>query len=327
MKNNPFVSIITPSYNHEKYIKTCIESVLYQTYTNWEQIIVDDGSNDKTEEIIKSYKNSRIQYIKQQHLGIWGLAKTYNKAINNSKGEFIAILEGDDFWPKNKLEIQLPYCYDNNVAICWGKGEIVNEEGKIISNIMPKDFYRYKKTYLNDPVGIALNKLLFENFLIPTATILVRKKFLLEIGGFKQPPYVPYTDYPTWLEIALKGKFSFVNEVLGYWRYHPCQSTIKLYKEQWDSHTQIALEFCTKLPSDFKKSMGIKDKSIESRKYWVKGRINLINKEWNQARKNLFKAILMGTPSIKLKSMMGIINSFCHMDLEHFNRVRLIKIK
>ena len=76
------VSIITPTYNHEKFIGNCIESVLAQTYPYWEQIIVDDGSNDDTGKIIASYKDKRIKYIKQKNKGIWKLKETYNKALD-----------------------------------------------------------------------------------------------------------------------------------------------------------------------------------------------------------------------------------------------------
>ena len=83
---NILVSIITPTYNHEKFIGKCIESVLAQSYPHWEQIIVDDGSNDGTEEIVASYNDERIKYIKQENKGIWRLKETYNKALKNSNG-------------------------------------------------------------------------------------------------------------------------------------------------------------------------------------------------------------------------------------------------
>ncbi len=87
----PLVSIITPTYNHEKFIGTCIESVLKQTYQNWEMIIIDDGSTDKTGFIVAKYNDNRIRYVKQENVGIWKLKGTYNKALNMSSGNLIAL--------------------------------------------------------------------------------------------------------------------------------------------------------------------------------------------------------------------------------------------
>lgn len=96
MLSTPLVSIITPTYNHEKYITECIRSAISQTYQNWEMIIIDDGSTDRTQTLIKSFSDNRIKYIYQEHLGAYQLGLTYNKALNQTKGKFIAILEGDD---------------------------------------------------------------------------------------------------------------------------------------------------------------------------------------------------------------------------------------
>ena len=76
---SPKVSIITPTYNHEKFIGQCVESVLAQTYPNWEQIIIDDGSTDRTGEIVAQYKDERVKYIRQDNLGIWRLSKRVNR--------------------------------------------------------------------------------------------------------------------------------------------------------------------------------------------------------------------------------------------------------
>ncbi len=79
-KSQPLISIITPTYNHENFIGECIESVLAQTYPHWEQIIIDDGSTDRTGEIVAQYNDERIKYIRQDNIGIWRLRETYNRA-------------------------------------------------------------------------------------------------------------------------------------------------------------------------------------------------------------------------------------------------------
>ena len=104
--NNPLVSVIMPAYNAQKYIAESIESVIGQTYLNWELLIVDDGSTDDTASIIKQYQlnDSRIQYFYQES-GRQGKAK--NTAIKNSKGDYIAFLDSDDLWLKEKLKISV----------------------------------------------------------------------------------------------------------------------------------------------------------------------------------------------------------------------------
>src|SRR6267378_4285585 len=94
-QGSPLVSIITATFNHEPFIASCIESVLGQSYSNWEQIIIDDGSTDKTADVIRGYSDRRIRFIHQANHGIEALALTYNHALSQAKGEIIAILEGD----------------------------------------------------------------------------------------------------------------------------------------------------------------------------------------------------------------------------------------
>ena len=320
MRGKPLVSIITPTYNHENFIGQCVESVLAQTYTNWEHIIIDDGSTDKTSEIIESYNDPRIRYIRQKHLGIWLLGETYNRALQLANGDFIAILEGDDYWPENKLEIQVPYFEGNNVVLTWGKGNLVNTAGKLIYVMSPINFCFNKNIYQNIPPGTALRKLLLKNFVIPTVTVMVKKSTLLKIGGFQQPAGIPYVDYPTWLKFSLKGEFRFINKVLGYWRRHPGQTTTILHNTLNSSHEKVTVEFCNNLPKNFKKFIRISDRIIKSRNYsrncWLKGRDKLLNKEWQKARKELIQAVFKGSFITKMKSLAGLVVSFFHTDLE-----------
>ncbi len=314
MGKSPLVSIITPTYNHEIFIGQCIESVLAQRYKNWEQIIIDDGSVDRTSEIIKKYKDSRIRYIRQENLGIWQLGKTYNKALELSRGDFIAILEGDDYWYENKLAIQLPYFKEEKIILTWGKA-VSGYNNKAIMSAYPKDFWLNKNTYQNIPPGKALRKLLLRNF-ISSVTVVVRKSILLKIGGFKQYSNLPLVDHPTWIELSLKGEFRFINETLGFWRRHPSQVSARFFKELLFKFAEFNNEFCNGLPTNLKRSMKINDKLVKSRYYWLKGRFGLTNKQWRGARKDLLQAFLNGSFLIKLKATIGIIASLFYTDVE-----------
>ena len=221
----PLVSIITPTYNHEKFIGKCIESVISQTYPHWEMIIVDDGSNDSTADIIKRFKDNRIKYIKQERKGIWRLSETYNKALKNSKGDLIAVLEGDDFWPDNKLEQQILTFEDPEVVLSWGKVDIIDEFNE-------KTGFRPKTIdWLKTKSNLGMYKYLFFGNFIPACTVMCSKSKLIEINGFKQCKEFPYVDHTTWLELGLKGKLYYLDYKLGYWRHHETQISAKMSVE------------------------------------------------------------------------------------------------
>jgi glycosyltransferase involved in cell wall biosynthesis len=211
----PTVSVITLTFNHEKYMDECIRSVLNQTIKEWEMIIIDDGSVDRTPNIIQQYDDPRIIYIRKEHRGIERLGESYNYVLERCKGDFVLILEGDDFIPPNRMERQLSSFRNEAVVVSHGKYAYVFGN-KIV--VYPTPFSR--RVLKNEPLGAILR--LFMNGFNPigTQSVMIRKSALMEIGGFKQPPYLPLVDYPTWMLLALKGPFEFIPEVLGYWRRH-----------------------------------------------------------------------------------------------------------
>jgi glycosyltransferase involved in cell wall biosynthesis len=317
--NEPLISIITPTYNHKLFVKECIESVINQTYANWEMIIVDDFSNDGTSEIVDKYrkKDKRILTIRhKKNYGIYRLSESYNEALKIARGEFIAILEGDDYWPKDKLEKQIVFFSNDKVVLVWGEGAYVNEENKIIKQMpFPKINSKSMYIYQNRPVGIILKKLLLENVIVPAASVMLRKSTILSIDGFKQLPNISYVDYPTWLELSLKGEFRFSDYILGYWRIHSSQVTANLLNEQIFGRSRIALKFCNTLPIGLKKYLGINDRPFEVRYYWFKGRSNLLVKDWENAQNDFIKVVLKGSLLMKAKGIIGIFSSFLKIDI------------
>src|SRR5438105_12267227 len=95
-----------PTFNSAAYIGESIESVIGQSFSSWELLIQDDGSTDATAEIVGRYRDSRIRYERQEHLGIWRLPETYNRALMRSRGRYVAILESDDIWAPGALQAQ-----------------------------------------------------------------------------------------------------------------------------------------------------------------------------------------------------------------------------
>lgn len=310
------VSIITPTYNHERFIGQCIESVLAQTYPNWEQIIIDDGSLDKTEETVKKYNDKRIIYIRQENKGIWRLGEIYNEALKRSNGEFIAILEGDDFWPAYKLERQLPAFLKLDVVMSWGKACLTNSNGRPVLP-SPTDVKQYASQSRNE----TLKQLLFRNP-IPSSTVICRKSALLLVGGFKQPEGLPYVDLPTWLDLSLVGDFKVIDCILGYYRMHRRQITATMKAKVNEGH-RYPIKFFMQLPEVVKESMGITQEDllthidrVNSEFFFQSGRASLVERKWGKARNEFKEALHKGCPTTRIKAAAGLICSYCRTDVE-----------
>jgi glycosyltransferase involved in cell wall biosynthesis len=245
--SDTLVSILTPAYNHEKYIAQCIESVISQTYTNWEMIIVDDGSTDNTFRIATEYalKDNRIKVFTQQNTGIYHLAVNYNFAISVSQGKYIAVLEGDDVWLPEKLMLQINALEINpDAVLSWGRAYASDALLKNIVYNLP--VYKYNRdTFFNDPVGSVFKIFLFTNH-IPALTVVIRKSVIQEIGGFIQPQGMPTTDFPTWQQLAFRGKFIFIDEFLGHWRITNTQVTknltVNLIEQVYELNLKLFLD-------------------------------------------------------------------------------------
>ncbi len=223
------VSILTPTFNHEQYIAECIESVQAQTYSNWEMIIVDDGSRDKTVEIARAFaeKDSRIEIIEHKtNYGLYRLHETYNEALRLSKGELIAILETDDLWRANKLELQVPYFADPEVVLVYANAALTKIDRTLIRNTKLETDLQKDKCLTNYPVGVAYKRLLFGRNPIINVTAVVRKQVLEAIGGFACLPGLAGADFATWLELTGEGQFAFVQEIVATHRRHKNAATM-----------------------------------------------------------------------------------------------------
>lgn len=147
------VSIITPLHNAEKFIESAIKSVLSQTHTKWEMIIVDDFSSDNSVQIVKAYeeKDNRIILIslKEQH----GPALARNKAIKQAKGRYIAFLDADDLWMPTKLEEQLRFMQKHDLAFTYSSYFLINEEGKFLGEFKTRESITYNNMLKTCSVG------------------------------------------------------------------------------------------------------------------------------------------------------------------------------
>ncbi|ACD67008.1 glycosyl transferase family 2 [Sulfurihydrogenibium sp. YO3AOP1] len=253
-KFEPLISIITLTYNHENYIAECIESVLCQTYQNWEMIIVDDASTDKTPYIVEQYakKDSRIKFIRnEKNNGPLFLDVNYNLALKEAKGDWIGYLEGDDVFTPKSLKIRvnalnkLPEEKRNNISLIHGRYGRIWMNSKTVELPIPyyEDF-KYSNIVNNTPSGMALIWLLSGfNFIFP-GTVLVSKEKLLKIGGFKQiPREIRSVDYCTWTFLALEGEWLYIPKFLHFWRRHSNSITMQYSEEIVQYSIQISEYF------------------------------------------------------------------------------------
>jgi teichuronic acid biosynthesis glycosyltransferase TuaG len=152
-KQENLVSIITPSYNSEKFISKTINSILNQTYNNWELLITDDCSTDETLNIIRSFQenDNRIKLFKLAANKGAGVAR--NNSIEKAKGRFIAFLDSDDQWKPNKLEIQIDFMLSNSLALTYSGYDVINENGIYLKNIRPPKVVNFQKIISNNYIG------------------------------------------------------------------------------------------------------------------------------------------------------------------------------
>lgn len=217
MKNNDLISIILPSYNSEKYVAETINSVLIQTYKNFELIIIDDASTDGSMNIINNIaKNeSRIKIISLKKNG--GVSNARNIGIANAQGKYISFIDSDDVWKNEKLEKQIHFLKANDLDLTFTGYEITfsntNKEKKKIEVPTKLD---YKELLKGNPIAcftVVCKANVFKNIL------------------FKK---IHHEDYVMWLNLSKFCKFGGLNETLGIYRKHEGSiSSNKLKSAQW----------------------------------------------------------------------------------------------
>lgn len=315
------VSIITPTYNHEKYIAECIDSVLVQTYSHWEMIIIDDGSTDGTAEIIAQYKDPRIKYVRQENKGIWRLGETYNKGLSMAKGDFIAILEGDDYWPHYKLKTQVEDFLNSDIILSYGSTATIFDN---YAEIIPSSQCNLtNKAKNNSPLGAAAIAMMNRRFLTFTfpVSVMIRRSALTRIGGFLQPSYLPLVDYPTFLNLAIEGGFAFHSEVLGFWRRHEL-STTKNKHLQITNGVEKYINFFLKEKGAYFNQEEKADilwswQDFNSLRWSLLGRSLLVEREWKDARKAFKKGLNYNSSFFRVTILkIGVLLSYLHLNLE-----------
>lgn len=198
--NEELVSIIMPNYNCGKFIKATIESVLAQTYSNWEILFVDDCSTDNSLEIVKSFQDERIRIFKNEKNS--GAAVSRNRALREARGKWIAFLDSDDLWEKEKLSKQIAFMQENGYNFSYTNYIELDEE----SNSNGKKVTGPKRITKNGQYNYCWQGCL---------TVMYNAEVigLIQIEDIKKN-----NDYAMWLKICKKADCYLLPEVLGYYR-------------------------------------------------------------------------------------------------------------
>ncbi len=209
VSNNPLVSIVMPAYNGERFIGKAIQSVLNQSYENWELVIVDDCGTDHTIEIARSFQDSRIKIL--SNVKNEGIAYSRNKAIENSHGEYIAILDDDDMALPDRLKLQVAFLEDHpNISVVGGRSYWIDEEDRIL---------RSTGAALTNPNYIAAQYLLTGCYINCTCTF---RKELFTVHHIRyQDNMLGMEDVLFWIECSKVAKMSSVEEFVSLHRDHP----------------------------------------------------------------------------------------------------------
>ena len=200
-------SIVIPTYNRSNDLSKAIKSILSQTYTNFEIIIIDDGSTDETASVIKSFGDPRIIYKYIENYG--GPARPRNIGITLAKGEWVCFLDDDDWWASEKLEVCARYLNDQ-VDLLYHDLEIIY--------VKPSRFKRKitKSWQVKSPVVFDL---LLKGNAISNSSVIVRKGLLIKINGFNESrEIISAEDYNAWIKIAqYSDNFLYLDQKLGYY--------------------------------------------------------------------------------------------------------------
>ncbi|MBK7159059.1 MAG: glycosyltransferase family 2 protein [Ignavibacteria bacterium] len=200
--NNPRVSIIIPTYNRVKMLEKSIESVFAQSYKDWELIIIDDASNDETEERMKqlSSREKSVRYMRIPKIEGKGISEYLNIGLRNSKGEYIARIDDDDFWcHKDKLKMQVEFLDENPEYVVVGGGVILVDENGT-------ELFRYLKKETDEEIR---RFALFSNP-FTHATVMFRKETAMKLGGYRIMKHVE--DMELWLRMGKVGKLYNMKE-------------------------------------------------------------------------------------------------------------------
>jgi glycosyltransferase involved in cell wall biosynthesis len=216
------VSVVIPTYRHRDFVLLALESVWAQTFTDYEAIVVNDGSPDDTDELLRPLADAgRIRYLRQENAG---QAAARNRGIEAARGEFVALLDDDDLWPADKLAWQVAEMRrDPQLAVVYGRAGCIDADGK---ETLPRDANGEPIVLpWETPCGDVLDAFIRQNWILSPGQCLVRTAALRRLSEW--PPFDPdpalrgCDDWDLWCRLAEQGPFLFQDRVALRYRFHP----------------------------------------------------------------------------------------------------------
>lgn len=228
MNNSPMISVLLPVYNCGSYIFEAVQSILNQTYHNFELLIIDDCSTDDTLQIVRSFDDARIQLITKEKNS--GYTNSLNLALGLAKGKYIARMDGDDIARHDRFEKQLSFLENNiDYIVCGSNYKIIGSNQEIQ---LPEHYEQIKMELL-------------ETCCIAHPSVMFRKSVLIDNGLQYDHQREPAEDYALWIRLVFLGKFYNFQEALLNYRVHDQQISQVKYKKQLESASQSKYELLT----------------------------------------------------------------------------------
>ncbi|MEC9376120.1 MAG: glycosyltransferase [Pseudomonadota bacterium] len=284
----PLVSVIIPTYNRASYLGRALQSILDQTYTNWEVIVIDNHSTDNTDEVMVSFVDQRITFLKIQNNGV--IAKSRNAGILAAKGECIAFLDSDDWWLPNKLE--------ESVFHLDSGADIVYHDLYMVKSRFQRWYWqRYKTFQLHTPV---FNDLLERGNAIANSSVVIRKSLLEKVGGLtEEENMVAGEDYDCWLRVAKHTeRFFRLEKTLGY--YWSGGGNITSSEQTkillFEFRKRYLLDYCESIPAWY---------------HYQMGKIQYHHSYYNEAASHFYNALVNENSLIqKLKIILKLVSVY-----------------
>lgn len=229
----PLVSVIVPSYNHARFLEQCIDSILNQTYRNFELTVIDDGSTDGSRELLQRLRDRYgFTLVLQENSGC---ARTINRGLREfTKGRYVSYCASDDYWAIDKLEKQVSFMEQNpDIPMCYGKVYVVDEDSNVIDRLT-----RTRNSNLKD--GHIFKDIILMNFHLPV-TYFFRSSIFAEVGYYRED--ILTEDFYMNLKISEKHRIGLIDEYLSYYRtfrdyHHKLLTTVSVI-----SHLNCIKEF------------------------------------------------------------------------------------
>ena len=273
----PKLSVVVPSYNHQDYISETLKSLEKQTFQDFEIIVVDDGSTDRTVEIVKSFP-SRARIFTQENQGV---VAARNRGVSLAKGEYICFVDSDDVVLSDRFARQVAILdNDAEVGLVFADALIIDSKGKQIG--------KFSDVYPVVPGDVAKMLVLHYCF-TPMITVMVRTEVLEKTGPFEKPG--PISDYIKWIEVAHLSKVYYDPKPLGCWRRHQRSTSKNVSQEKKYAQTRMMLRRTLRRYPRLKAEVGKNIVKRFSRSYFLTGFFLAADGNIKRAKKYYCKAV------------------------------------